>query len=562
VLAFLDRCNKELSARNIFLFSLSINALLFGAFFLTVTPGYETNDDIEMTMIASGFFDGCPSEYLVYVNVIIGNILRFAYNILPTVNWYTALIYLFHFASMVALLYSFLRVKRDVQGIFLFCVLFFLFELTFLAKLQYTSTAFVLVQSGIMLLIAFFKGKNRTSWLKISLSLLFFTMGILLRKEVFTPAFLLSLPIFALLFSKEKSLQIPLLLGTAVLLFWLANLYHASYYSVDSEWRDYTVHNKLASKIHSFRQRETEAFLLKSGWSQNDLEMFNSWFSIDRNVYSKESLRLLANHTPTFSRNMLTDELSMLNFRKYIYTMLFSYKFNTVCLGICLLFALGLIRERNEALCVALTFCVLVALTFYLHILGRWSARVLLPMFFLTSAIGFMTGLTPRDVAGGKSVVNKNNVRAMLTIISLVFVCLIFCKCSLVLELGKVHRRNNEKFNSIIELMCPSKDKLFVVWGASLPIEWISPYSNLSEYEKLKLLNLGWFNHSPIFCEIMRQFQIKDLYVALCDKENVLLVVRGERRLGWLRKYMSEHYGWKIEFNVISAGLVYKVRRQ
>jgi hypothetical protein len=63
-----------------------LNALLFGLFFAVATPCYETNDDLGMQMIASGFFAGQPSEYLVFTSFLIGWPLRIFYSLWPGCN--------------------------------------------------------------------------------------------------------------------------------------------------------------------------------------------------------------------------------------------------------------------------------------------------------------------------------------------------------------------------------------------------------------------------------------------------------------------------------------------
>src|SRR5258708_6481795 len=52
-------------------FALLLNAALFGIFLSVFTPCYETNDDLIMQHIASGFYTGHPSEYLVFTSVLI-----------------------------------------------------------------------------------------------------------------------------------------------------------------------------------------------------------------------------------------------------------------------------------------------------------------------------------------------------------------------------------------------------------------------------------------------------------------------------------------------------------
>lgn len=48
-------------------------------FLVCATPVYETNDDLVMQLIASGFYTGHPDAHLIFTNILIGWILRSPY---------------------------------------------------------------------------------------------------------------------------------------------------------------------------------------------------------------------------------------------------------------------------------------------------------------------------------------------------------------------------------------------------------------------------------------------------------------------------------------------------
>src|SRR4051794_17154856 len=60
-------------------FCLSFNFLLFCTLSIWIAPAYETNDDLCMQLISSGFYDGQPSEHLVFTSFLIGWPLRLLY---------------------------------------------------------------------------------------------------------------------------------------------------------------------------------------------------------------------------------------------------------------------------------------------------------------------------------------------------------------------------------------------------------------------------------------------------------------------------------------------------
>ena len=67
-----------------------MNLVLFGLFLTCATPVYETNDDLVMQGIASGFYTGHPDGHLVFTNFLVGRALQFLYGNWGGCNWYFA----------------------------------------------------------------------------------------------------------------------------------------------------------------------------------------------------------------------------------------------------------------------------------------------------------------------------------------------------------------------------------------------------------------------------------------------------------------------------------------
>jgi hypothetical protein len=87
-----------------------VNLVLFGLFLACATFVYETNDDLMMQMIASGFHTGHPDGHLVFTNVLIGWALRFLYGTWTGCNWYLIYLLAVHYAALTAI--AFLVVSR------------------------------------------------------------------------------------------------------------------------------------------------------------------------------------------------------------------------------------------------------------------------------------------------------------------------------------------------------------------------------------------------------------------------------------------------------------------
>ncbi len=75
----------------LYLESFMISTLVCFTCYLTLRLKYETNDDTYMNLIAAGAF-GKESQYLLWMNICYGFLLRFLYMLLPFVNWYLLLL--------------------------------------------------------------------------------------------------------------------------------------------------------------------------------------------------------------------------------------------------------------------------------------------------------------------------------------------------------------------------------------------------------------------------------------------------------------------------------------
>ena len=122
--------------------------LVWGMF----TPSYDTNDDVALSMIASGTgIAAAPDAHLIFTNVAIGAVLKELYGFAHNVPWYGLYLFAVQFLAQTAILYSVLA-WRYVRGAgLLFFLCFATIGVHLLVNPQYTSTAFLAVEAGVVL---------------------------------------------------------------------------------------------------------------------------------------------------------------------------------------------------------------------------------------------------------------------------------------------------------------------------------------------------------------------------------------------------------------------------
>src|SRR5688500_1995124 len=126
--------------------------LVFGLVFAIFEPGFDTNDDAVMNMIVAGKGYGlAPDEHMVFTNVLIGFVLKYLYTVFPSVPWYGGYLLAVHYVVQVTMLYCVVRTRYTRLRLRLYLAYFAAAELYLLNNLQFTSTAFLAGQAGILL---------------------------------------------------------------------------------------------------------------------------------------------------------------------------------------------------------------------------------------------------------------------------------------------------------------------------------------------------------------------------------------------------------------------------
>src|ERR1035437_8469170 len=171
-----------------------LNAFLFSLFFAFATPCYETNDDLGMQMIASGFYTGQPSEYLVFTNILIGWPLRTLYGLWPGWNWYFAYLVAVHYAALTAIAFVVLSRRRGWLFALFYGGFFLLAETRILLELQFTTTAFLAGTAAVLLLVHGLQPGRTRRWSLVIAGFAFTALMVMIREAVAPMLVLIALP--------------------------------------------------------------------------------------------------------------------------------------------------------------------------------------------------------------------------------------------------------------------------------------------------------------------------------------------------------------------------------
>lgn len=563
---------ESLGARRPFLFSLLSIALLFALVFAIFRPGYDTNDDAVMNMIAAGKgFGLSPDEHIVFSNVLIGLALKQLYTFIPLVPWYGLYLLGVQFASNVGLLYCVVARGYTRLRLRLYLLYFAVAGLYFLNNLQFTSTAFITAQSGVLLCLLSFRpgiaGRPDSTAAVCRFAgggLLF--LASLIRIEVFYLVVGLSAPMaivyLAGLGQFRRSLPRAVLLAAIVLGLALGcSRFNNAYYQSDSGWRDFYDYNALRVKFNDeawvYYSPETKHVFDAVNWSENDFMMMLGWFYDDPQLYNVDSLRTVLDSYPWQQRRFTWDMLGLA--ARGIAT-------DRVVVAAFLAFPLLLYcvkAHRINYLIVLLSCLASCALIGYLVLFKKMPpARVYVPtLSFPLAVAAFLSHSwpkinTPRRLStwitfgiGAKNCQRLSQWR-LAPAVSVLLLASTFC--TVVASNYYQYRRSRErtKLNwrlyDMLARLNFTDDQLYICWAATFPYEAISPLSNLSSISELHLMVLGWPQKTPLHQAIKDHFGIDDLAEAIFQRPDLYLIAH-PYYLGLYKTYVREHCGVDIE---------------
>lgn len=561
-------------------FALLAVLVLLAISLVVLQPSYDTNDDVFMTMIASGrCIASAPDEHLVFSNVLVGQVLKRLYTAWPQIPWYGCYLLVVHCAAQVALLYGALAAGRDFQvagnaegaaaqgfrrRFVLYLVYFAVVELVFLNNMQFTTTAFLAAQAGLGLF--WLAARRRAAHGAAAAGPLvgaaaFLVVAALIRPEGLLMALLITAPL-GILLVRQVSLRalIPgaMAAAAAAILILLAGACNRAAYEQDPLWSEFFTYNQLRCKFNDYRWTsytpQTAGLFASVGWTRSDHDMIANWFYDDAIVYSEANLRtVLAGHpwkaarlTPAYfrevCRRLLQDRAvwaSILVLPFFLMSVDPGEPARRAVLS-CALLAVALVvcLVLNNKLPPMRTYFPLVSFPLLAAILlppGRAAKRV---------------ERAPGENAGGEPTRAWRRWQAQPPRFRLVVILLVVG-----IVMGVYHQcrrsvkvnRERQALDAFLADASTGGCKLIVSWEAALPWEIVSPLDNLSSLSRVPLVSLAWTQKTHWHDEVKRRFGITSLARALCERDDILLVSTETHR-AMLAEYAKEHFQADVAF--------------
>lgn len=537
-------------------FNLTVLVLML----LILRPGYETNDDISISMIANGAW-GVRDMHVICQNYLLGKL----YNLFYTVGhgmipWYAVLQYTFVFSALTTVTCVLFRRLQSEQAFLVNGILLLYFGYECYIRMQYTKTAGIMLGAGAFLLF-YEMEKEKIRWKAVVWGILLAVTGSLYRFEETAVCCVLiaGIGLYFLLnlkqWGEQKRKRLLTMLGvfglTGILMVG-CELMDQRLYASDPDWDTFMQYNEYRSNltdysIPAFADFEEE--YKEMGISKTAYKIFRTGLNFyDPDVYSLDTLKKMDELRP---RNNLSRALAE-NFLKEFPV---GYVKITVFLGFLLLAFLWLFWRKSEKqvwLVAAYEILAMGLIDFYLYYeghylenrveVGMWFAISLVVIWCLDSAKMHLNRQLVLIALGCLLIANQSNWKSRWRGLSEQEV--------------RDQKYLREGFEDIVSV---DPDGLYLAKLGTITYTGYGMFSPVPEgtFENVVWYG-GWEMGNPLWVDKMAEYHVTNPYRDLIDQEHVYIV---DDKINLTLKYIKEYYQKDVEAELVKESTYLKVYR-
>lgn len=541
-------------------FACAFNLTVLVLMLLILRPGYETNDDISISMIANGAW-GVRDMHVICQNYLLGKL----YNLFYTVGhgmipWYAILQYAFVFSALTTVTCVLFRRLQSEQAFLVNGILLLYFGYECYIRMQYTKTAGIMLGAGAFLLF-YEMEKKKINRKAVVWGILLAVTGSLYRFEETAVCCVLvaGIGLYFLMnlkqWEKQKKKRLLTFLGvfglTGILMVG-CEILDQRLYASDPDWNAFMQYNEYRSNltdysIPAFADFEEE--YKEMGISKTAYKIFRTGLNFyDPDVYSLDTLKKMDEMRP---RNQLSRALAE-NFLKEFPV---GYVKITVFLGFLLLAFLWLFWRKSEKqvwLVAAYEILAMALIDFYLYYEGRYlENRVEVGMWFAISLVVIWC----LDSA-------KMHLNRQLVLIALG--CLLIANQStwksrwrgLSEQEVRDQKYLREGFEDIVSV---DPEGLYLAKLGTITYTGYGMFSPVPEgtFENVVWYG-GWEMGNPLWVDKMAEYHVTTPYRDLIDQEHVYIV---DDKIDLTLKYIKEYYQKDVEAELVKKSTYLKVYR-
>ena len=508
-------------------------AVMLCASMLVFGVRYGTNDDAVISNLAAGAF-GPDRVHLVYVNILLGWLLRPLYALYGGLNWYMILQMALTALCCGVMLWLLMGRLGTAHGAAVFFAAALPFVPVLFYSIQYVKTSALCAAAGLLLVTASFDRPDRRTVLGTFLV----WMGAMLRWDMFCAAGgLFAAVLLGRFFRMEKAekRRAAVTVSLLLLLIFASKGIDLLAYRLDEDWNTFTRYNAARTEWSDFKayQMPQENPFEAEGISDTDLHMLLTWNFYDGEVFPTERLWQLADAIPGVPLSEAVKRTLW-----YGFDLLHGEACRYV-LALIILLGVFFLRFRVHSLAFWGTGALLGLEIFYLNLRGRFPYYVETALLFC-AVPAFCAALAQGSWRA------KPDRRLCAVCLAGLVLCAGASLRTLWTESQYYHETRTDTAFSGYEQMSADKEHLYL-----LPVEFFDPgmgydvwharpegfFSNIVFYG-------GWLSHAPFCEETLAAYGVDQPLTGAVDNEAVFV---GVNHLFSVEKYASEHVGHRVE---------------
>ncbi len=501
---------------------------------------FATIDDCFMMQIANSFRTNSHSEFLVFINVIYGYILKFLNHLIPSVNWFAVL-----YISIVNI--AFIPMYKITQNysnkMFFVGVLAVLQAVTYYF-ITFTVMPFICSSAAILWSLEHVKKIDKYSIKHIIFSFVLFCIGFGMRSgSTFMCIFPMFLPIYFFSALKKRN-SIWVIIAIMSICFvahygvvgarkvYKNNIPEDTYYNQFAEYR-----SKLTDSPKIDYEKNKEA-LEAIGITRNDLNMYRSFEYADRNIFSNENMEKMV-QMQTFSEKYTFNILEF-DIESHCVLVLFAY------FSIALLSFIFFKNRRKEIFFFSLFIFVAIL---YLFIRKRAPMRVVLPIT--------MSGIIMLSYIGMQELTKNIKPDHRLRNAGLILIAIMFVGINAynVFNINRINATLEEP-KKVVEYVRHHQDTIYITdekANTSFAPQFLSLKSSEKNHTQLCNIFGDWYVYSYFWYDQLDQLGLTEYqdcsFKAVLD-ERVRVITAEETLLERIHIFLKEHYNLETEYHL------------
>lgn len=567
------------------LLSFVLNIAIFATTFLFYRFVYFENDDQLMNFIAAGAY-GSNSEYLVFINIIFGYLLKFLYSIISEINWYVFVMYITMFLSWVAIYFVLLeRVKKNKSffyGLFSIFIVYLFTSFSY-RYLQFTLVSTISIIAGFLLIMDTWE---KLKFNRVLLGVLFIVWGSFIRYDslflvglffgiyTFWQYFTILIKNRGKLFSTnvKKQFIISCVMLFPMILSGCFKLVDTLIYQNDPVWKQYVLYNIARSDILDYQTK------MPDDSSIYYREIIYSGEYFDPEVFSLSKMQELANYRVfnklsvqnifIAGKNILKDNLKNPSLKDY-------FIFPIISIFIFLTFSI----KKKSVLILSLYGISSFLILYYIGrpIYFRVLYGILLVMV-IWLCYSYIPGICVKNISS--SIFGKNKYFVIMNIlVCFCFGLLFFKKMIPNFKTGLVDKNHNNllaiantniynKNYYDLEKIIKNKENFYVTTLLYSYLSFLGSGNvfNVSLKQEVKkdffnntVFTGGWDVFSKRNFETMTKYGVVNPYRSLVEKDNVYLIATSVECPVSLIFYFKKEYRLETKCDLVQTEGSYSV---